>query len=225
MGFKNIGFKNYERELKYLLTGDSRLSLDQVLRFLSGHGYKVVETVTKEKHESYYDDAKFTLIKRGDVMRGSKHITEKFSGPMFKKNVSDPNKPYVSKLELGSGQHKTVQELIAELGLDIEVLADPVLYAVMLRDVAIVEKNLDRLYISYDKTDYFKNIGAEKVYEEMLEIEDWNRPNATDGDYNYDAHLYEVNKVVLNGELPLKLTKDTKPYRGYKILIENHETN
>ena len=226
MGFKNADFKNHERELKYLLTGASKLSLDQVLHFLNGHGYKVVETITKEKHETYYDDAKFTIIKRGDVMRGSKHITEQFSGFMYKKNESDPNKPYVSKLELGgSGQYKTAEEFMAVLGLDIKVLADPVLYAVMLRDVAIVEKNLDRLYISYDKVDYFKNIGAEKFYEEMLEIEDWNRPNSTDGDYNYDAHLYEVNKVVLNGELPIKLTKHTKPFRGYKSLIESTETN
>lgn len=229
MGFKNADFKNYERELKYLLTGASKLSLDQVLRFLNGHGYKVVEIVAKEKHEAYYDDTKFTLIKKGEVMRGSKHIhvtEEQFSGFVYKKNMNDPNKPYVSKLELGeSGRHKTVEEFIAELGLDIKVLADPVLYAVMLRDVAIVEKNLDRLYISYDKTDYFRNIGSKKVYEEMLEIEDWNKPNTTDGDYNYDAHLLEVNKVVLNGELPIKLTKDTKPYRAYKILIESTETN
>ena len=223
MGLENIEFKNYERELKYLLTGASKLSLDQVLHFLNCHGYKVVETIAKEKHETYYDDAKFTLIKRGDVMRGSKHITEQFTGFMYKKNVSDPNKPYVSKLELGSLKYKTVEEFTAELGLDIEVLANPVLYAVMLRDVAIVEKELDRLYISYDKVDYFMNVGAEKVYEEMIEIEDWNRPNSTDGDYNYDAHLCEVNRVFLNGELPITLTKHTKPYRGYKILIEKNE--
>ena len=220
MEFKNIEFKNFERELKYLLTGASKLSLDQVLHFLGRHGYQVVETVAKEKHETYYDDAEFTLIRRGDVMRGSKHITEQFSGFMYKKNVSDPDKPYVSKLELGvSGQHKTVQEFVAELGLDIQVLADPVLYAVMLRDVAIVEKNLDRLYISYDKVDYYKDLGAGKVHEEMLEIEDWNRPNTTDVDYSYDAYLCEVNRVLLSGELPVKLTRDTKPYRGYKILI------
>jgi hypothetical protein len=225
MGLEIIEFKNYERELKYLLTGVSKLSLDQVLHFLNFHGYKVVETMAKEKHETYYDDAKFTLTKRGDVMRGSKHITEQFSGFMYKKNESDPNKPYVSKLELGSGQYKTVDEFIAKLEMDIEVLADPILYAVMLRDIAIVEKNLDRLYITYDKVDYFMAIGAEKVYEEMIEIEDWNRPNSTDVDYNYDAHLCEVNRVFLNGELPIKLTKDTKPYRGYKILIEKHETN
>ena len=145
---------------------------------------------------------------------------------MFKKNITHPDKPYVSKIEQGeSGQHKTVEEFIAVLGLDIEVLADPVLYAVMLRDVAIVEKNLDRLYISYDKVDYFRNIGTQKFYEEMLEIEDWNHPNGTDGDYNYDAHLLEVNKIVLNSELPIELTKHTKPFRGYKILVENRETN
>lgn len=229
MGFENADFKNYERELKYLLTGVSKLSLDQVVHFLNGYGYKVVETVAKEKHEAYYDDKKFTLIKKGEVMRRSKHIhvaEEQFSGFVYKKSMNDPTKPYVSKLELGeSGQHETVEEFLAKLGLDIEVLADPVLYAVMLRDVAIVEKNFDRLYISYDKTDYFRNIGAEKVYEEMLEIEDWNRPNSTEGDYSYDKHLLEVNNIVLNGELPVKLTKDTKPYRGYKILIESTETN
>lgn len=222
-------FENYERELKYLLTGAKKLSLDQVVHFLNGHGYKVVETIAKEKHEAYYDDKNFRLTKRGEVMRRSKHIhvtEQQFSGFMYKKNITHPDKPYVSKIEQGeSGQHKTVEEFIAVLGLDIEVLADPVLYAVMLRDVAVVEKNHDRLYISYDKVDYFRNIGAQKFYEEMLEIEDWNHPNGTDGDYNYDAHLLEVNKIVLNSELPIELTKDTKPFRGYKILVENHETD
>ena len=79
-------FENYERELKYLLTGANKLSLDQVVHFLNGHGYKVVETIAKEKHEAYYDDTNFTLTKRGEVMRRSKHIhitEQQFSGFMF----------------------------------------------------------------------------------------------------------------------------------------------
>ena len=51
------------------------------------------------------------------------------------------------------------------------------------------------------------------------------KPNTTDVDYNYDAHLCVVNGVFLNGELPIKLTKHTKPNRGYKILNEKHENN
>lgn len=225
MGLDNAEFRNYERELKYLLVGPSKLSLERMLHFLNRHGYEVVETLTREKHESYYDDAEFTIIRRGDVIRGSEHVGEQqFSGFMYKKNVSDPEKPYVSKLELGeSGQYSTVKEFVAELGLDIEVLADPVLYAVMYRDVAVVEKNNDRLYVSFDKVEYFTSIGADRFHEEMLEIEDWNRPNSTDGDYSYDAHLHQVNKLVLSGELPIKLTTHTKPFRGYLFLVENRE--
>ena len=88
----------------------------------------------------------------------------------------------------------------------------------MMREVSIVDKNGDRLYISYDKVKYFEKDESNSVYEEMLEIEDWKNPNTTEVDYDYDKHLIEVNKLVLNGELPLKLTKDSKYFRGYSIL-------
>lgn len=215
-------FDNYERELKYLLTENSKLSRDQILQFLNGYGYEIVEIITKEKHESYYDDKTFTLLSRGDVMRGSKHITAQVSGFMYKKNVSDSSKPYVSKIEIASGQYRTIKDFIADLDIDVKVQSDPVLYAKMIRDVAIVAKGSDRLLICYDKVDYFNNVNAPGTYEEMLEIEDWNRPNTTDVDYDYDSHLLEVNNILLNGGLPIILTKHSKYDRGYIVLNEKH---
>lgn len=214
-------FENYERELKYLLTENEKCSSEQILEFLYQYGYKLIENFTKEKHETYYDDNKLTVLNRGDVMRGSNMVTEQFNGFLYKKNKCNPDKPYVSKLELGTklrGQYKNVNDFIKELGIDVKGELTPILYANMVRKVAIVEKNSDRLYISYDKVKYFEKTETSSVYEEMLEIEDWRNPNTTDVDYNYDAHLIEVNEILLNSDLPIKLTKDSKYYRGYTIL-------
>lgn len=214
-------FENYERELKYLLIDNEKCSPKQVIEFLNKHGYSLIESFTKEKHETYYDDSKLTILNRGDVMRGSNMVTEQFKGFLYKKNMCDPDKPYVSKLELGTklrGQYRDVNDFIRELNVGVEGELKPILYANMMREVSIVDKNGDRLYISYDKVKYFEKDESNSVYEEMLEIEDWKNPNTTEVDYDYDKHLIEVNKLVLNGELPLKLTKDSKYFRGYSIL-------
>lgn len=212
-------FENYERELKYLIKDKS--SLDDVLKVFYDNGYKLIETMTNEKHETYYDDAKLTVLKRGDVMRGSKHVTEQFNGFLYKKNMCDDNKPYVSKLELGTklrGQYKDVNEFIKELDLDVKDGLRPILYAKMMRYVGIIEKNADRLYVTYDKVKYYEKEEAESVYEDMLEIEDWIKPNTTTGDYNYDEHLIVANKILSNSNLPIELTKDSKYFRGYTLL-------
>jgi len=214
-------FENYERELKYLLTENGKLSLNQVLEVLYDYGYRLVETRTNEKHETYYDDVNLTILNRGDVLRGSKHVTEQFSGFLYKKNMCDLDKPYVSKLELGvklKGQYRTVNDFAKDVDLDIKEELTPILYAKMIRDTAVVEKKSDFLLISYDKVNYFRNQDSSDVYEEMLEIEDWKTPNTTKVDYNYDAHLIEVNKLLLGSKLPIKLTKDSKYCRGYTIL-------
>lgn len=216
-------FKNYERELKYLIKKNDKCSSKQVLKFLYQHGYKLVESFTKEKHETYYDDSELTILNRGDVMRGSNMVTEQFNGFLYKKNMCDPDKPYVSKLELGTklrGQYKDVNDFVKELDVKIEKELKPILYANMIREVSIIEKNSDRLYISYDKVKYFEKDESESIYEEMLEIEDWKNPNTTDVDYDYDAHLLEVNQLIINSDLPIKLTKDSKYYRGYILLNE-----
>ena len=214
-------FENYERELKYLLIDNEKCSPKQVIEFLNKHGYSLIESFTKEKHETYYDDSKLTILNRGDVMRGSNMVTEQFKGFLYKKNMCSPDKPYVSKLELGTklrGQYRDVNDFIRELNVGVEGELKPILYANMMREVSIVDKNGDRLYISYDKVKYFEKDESNSVYEEMLEIEDWKNPNTTEVDYDYDKHLIEVNKLVLNGELPLELTKDSKYFRGYSIL-------
>jgi hypothetical protein len=214
-------FENYERELKYLITNNEKCSSKQVLEFLYKQGYKLVETFIKEKHETYYDDSELTILNRGDVMRGSNMVTEQFKGFLYKKNMCDPDKPYVSKLELGTklrGQYRDVNDFIKELNIDVKGELNIKLYANMIREVSIVEKNGDRLYISYDKVRYFDKDESNAVYEEMLEIEDWRKPNTTDVDYDYDKHLIEVNKIILNGQLPMELTKDSKYFRGYTVL-------
>lgn len=216
-------FENYEREIKYLIKKDRKSSLDEVLKVFFDHGYSLIETRTNEKHETYYDDINLTVLKRGDVMRGSKHVTEQFNGFLYKKNMCDKDKPYVSKLELGTklrGQYKDVNEFIKELNLDIKDGLKPILYAKMIRNVGIVERDSDRLYVTYDKVKYFEKEESAAVYEEMLEIEDWIKPNTTTGDYNYDSHLIEANKLLLSSELPIELTKDSKYFRGYTLLNE-----
>jgi hypothetical protein len=228
MNYENAEFQNYERELKYLLKGDAKLSVDQILDYLQRMGYKLIQTKQKEKHESYFDDANLSVIKKGDVIRGSKHITDNFSGYMYKENVSHPDKPYVSKIELGTfptnSKYDTLEEYLQALGVDVKVLPDPVMFANMIRNTAVVEKDDERLLISYDHVDYFDKTKSKKAHEIMLEVEDWTDPNTIDNaKKTEDFHLCDANEVLLAGELPLKLTKCTKPFRGYKLLMENAE--
>ena len=214
-------FENYERELKYLIKKKEKYISKQFLNFLYKNGYKLVESFEKEKNEAYYDDNNFTILSRGDVMRGSDMITEKFKGFLYKVNKCNSEKPYVSKLELGTklrGQYKDVNEFVKELHIDVKGELSVKLFANMKREVSIVEKNGDRLYVSYDKVKYFEKSESNSVYEEMIEIEDWKKPNTTDVDYDYDKHLIEVNNLISNTQLPIELTKDSKYFRGYTIL-------
>ena len=180
-------FENYERELKYLIKKNEKYTSKQFLEFLYENGYKLVESFEKEKHETYYDDNEFTILNRGDVMRGSNMVTEQFKGFLYKTNKCNPEKPYVSKLELGTklrGQYKDVNEFIKELNINVRGELSIKLFANMKREVSIVEKDGDRLYVSYDKVKYFEKDESNSVYEEMLEIEDWKKPNTTDVDYD-----------------------------------------
>ena len=70
-------FENYERELKYLIKKNEKYTSKQFLEFLYENGYKLVESFEKEKHETYYDDNEFTILNRGDVMRGSNMFHQK----------------------------------------------------------------------------------------------------------------------------------------------------
>ena len=152
-------FENYERELKYLIKKNEKYTSKQFLEFLYENGYKLVESFEKEKHETYYDDNDFSILKRGDVMRGSNMVTEQFKGFLYKTNKCNPEKPYVSKLELGTklrGQYKDVNEFIKELNIDVKGQLNIKLFANMKREVSIVEKDGDRLYVSYDKVKYFE---------------------------------------------------------------------
>lgn len=218
-------FENYERELKYLIKKNMKYTSKQFLEFLYENGYRLVESFEKEKYETYFDDNSFTVLHKGDVLRGSNMVTEQFKGFLYKINKCNPEKPYVSKLELGKkirNKYEDVNKFIEELNLDLKSKVNIKLFAKMKREVSIVEKDGDCLYISYDKVKYFKKDEIDAVYEEMLEIEDWKKPNTTNVDYDYDRHLIEIDNLILNAQLPLALTKNSKYYRGY-ILLNNKE--
>ena len=211
----HVEYQNYERELKYLLTENGKLTLNSVLNTLNCHDYTLLETITKEKHEIYYDDSALTLLNSGDVIRGSKQMDTQYFGFMYKKNVSDPKKPYVSKIEVSSGKYETIECFINALGLNMQLY--PILYAKMMRDTAIIEKYGDRFLITYDKVNYFESPESPWICEDMIEVEDWSTPNSQDVRIDYDAHLYAINDILLN-KLPITLTKHAKPYRGYVML-------
>ena len=113
---------------------------------------------------------------------------------------------------------KDVNEFIKELNINVRGELSIKLFANMKREVSIVEKDGDRLYVSYDKVKYFEKDESNSVYEEMLEIEDWKKPNTTDVDYDYDRHLIEVHNLISKAQLPIELTKDSKYFRGYTVL-------
>ena len=214
-------FENYERELKYLIKKNEKYTSKQFLEFLYENGYKLVESFEKEKHETYYDDNEFTILNRGDVMRGSNMVTEQFKGFLYKTNKCNPEKPYMSTLVHGTklrGEYKDVNEFIKELNINVRGELSIKLFANMKREVSIVEKDGDRLYVSFDKVKYFEKDESNSVYEEMLEIEDWKKPNTTDVDYDYDRHLIEVHNLISKAQLPIELTKDSKYFRGYTVL-------
>lgn len=214
--------KNYERELKYLIMSDSNLTMSEILLFAKKYSYNLVETRPKKKNEVYYDDEKLSIIRKGDVIRSSNHINPNgtYFHFMYKKNVSDLRKPYVSKYEFGSGQFKTVKEFISRLEIDINIQPNPVLYAEVTRETAIIEKEANRLLISFDDVKYYKRKNTQQIFEKMLEVEDWTNPNTLKNeDSKLDEHLIEINELLLsNNGLPLELTRDSKPYRGIKLL-------
>ena len=236
-------FENYERELKYLIKKNEKYTSKQFLEFLYENDYEVIGKFISEAESKKVklikiaEDNKiineafnelssainndFSILKRGDVMRGSNMVTEQFKGFLYKTNKCNPQKPYVSKLELGTklrGQYKDVNEFIKELNIDVKGQLNIKLFANMKREVSIVEKDGDRLYVSYDKVKYFEKDESNSVYEEMLEIEDWKNPNTTNVDYDYDRHLIKVNNLISNAQLPIELTKDSKYFRGYTVL-------
>lgn len=217
---------NYERELKYLFSGEQTIDPEDVFAFLKFYGFRIIDRQVKRKNEIYYDNDDFSFIKRGDVIRRSSHIkgSDVYTHFMYKKNVYNPNLPYVSKYEYGSGLYDTVDCFVSQIGLSTESCLSPVLYATMVRNIAIFEKNGLRLYTTYDTVDYYKDASSIKVRENMLEVEDWTTPNTIENANNRnDSHLLEVNDLLLrNSRFPLYLTKDSKPFRGYYLLKKNN---
>lgn len=215
--------KNFERELKYLIKEGQELDFKEIADVFYVSGYSMVESRWKKKSEAYYDDDCLSVIKKGDVIRGSTHFNKdgKYFHFMLKKNVSRPQKPYVSKYEFGSDQFKTIQDFIAALGFnEIKVRPEPILYAEMTRETAVFEKDGRRLLISYDNVEYHKDINGVRVCEKMLEVEDWTTPYTTIAEKeDFDTHLLTINDVLAS-KLPVQLIKSSKPYRGFLLLGE-----
>ena len=210
---------NYERELKYLLKPNSNLTFEKIESMFLKSGYILMETRNKKKHETYYDTSDCAIIKQGDVLRGSTHFNADgtFSHFMYKKNVSNCSRPYVSKYEIGSNQFETVQDFFLSLNLPYNILdLIPVLHAEVIRKTAIFEKNNYKILVSYDNVKYYHN--QTYIYEKMLEAEDWTTPYTLEAaSSSFDQHLLETNEFLLK-ELPLVLTHDSKPYRGTILL-------
>lgn len=207
--------RNYERELKYLIAAGSVPSMNEILDVFYGQ-YRLIETRPKRKHEAYYDDMVLTLIKRGDVIRGSTHLngSEPFFHFMLKKDASDPRKPYVSKYEYGSGQYPDARAFALAMKISETICLEPVLYAEMTRETAVIEKDNLRLLISYDDVYYFRYPSSDRIRERMLEIEDWTTPNTiSNAEQREDKHLITANDMLLHN-LPLQLIRHSKPYRG-----------
>ena len=222
--FESVKFENFERELKYLVLQDYQITIDSLLAFFTEKGYRIDKRFTKEKHEVYYDDSSYSLTLSGEVMRGSSYISEQATGLMYKRNVSDIGKPYVSKVEMGSTTYKDLNSFSDAFNLNLDSSLKPMMTAQMIREVMLIEKNNDILYVSFDKVFYaLYELESKKYYDEMLEIEDWKNPNTLYVDHSYDQHLLTINELIQHSSLPLTLTKDTKPYRGYVILKENGE--
>jgi len=218
--FESIKFENYERELKYLISEGTSATLTSLLNLFIENGYCITDMITKEKREVYYDDSQYSLIKSGEVMRASNYVSELATGLMYKRNVSDSLKPYVSKIEMGSTTYKELPDFVKLFNLQLTSQIEPIMKARMTREVAIIEKGNDKLYVSFDKV-FYSTLTSAEVYEEMLEIEDWKVPNTMNVDHEYENHLLEANRIISDSLLPLVLTKDSKPYRGYILLRKN----
>ena len=219
-------FENFERELKYLIK-NKNFTIKEFLDLLFQNGYKLVESFEKEKHETYYDDNNLTLLNKGDVLRGSNMITEEFKGFLYKKNMCVPDKPYVSKLEIGTKLNKNnndINKFINDLDVGVKNKLFIKLFAKMKRKVSIVEKGSDLLYVSYDEVKYYEEDESDCIYEDMLEIEDWKKPNSKDVS-DYDKHLVELNNLILSSKIPLELTKDSKYARGFLLLKHKRGKN
>lgn len=210
---------NYERELKYLLNPNNNLTFEEIKEVFFKSNYTLIETRDKKKQEVYYDTSYYTIIKHGDVLRGSTHfnVNGTFSHFMYKKNVSHCDTPYVSKYEIGSDQFKTVQDFFASLNLSYNISSlIPVLHAEVIRKTAVFEKNNHRILVSYDNVKYHQN--QTYICEKMLEAEDWTTPYTLKAaSSTSDEHLLETNEFLLKN-LPIFLTHDSKPYRGITLL-------
>lgn len=190
---------NLERELKYLVPAGSSVDPSEVVAALTRCGFVQTERMTKCKREEYFDDGVLSCLRRGDVLRRTRHVSARGVDVhyMYKRNVTDPTKPYVSKVELGSGNFQSVHDFAAALGMPEERDLDIVLCAVVERENAVVQREGLRLLICVDRVDYHLPGSRTAVSDAMVEIEDWTRPNEYYSEAFDDAHLLAADDAVL----------------------------
>lgn len=220
---RHMNHHNLERELKYLVRGSTQGLLDTVIRLLEADRFQLVERLSKMKSEEYFDDENFSYKARGDVLRRSQHKSAEgtYSHFMFKQNISESSNPYVSKIEIGSGEFDSVKSFAAAAGLPDTVQDTPVLRADVRRTNAVVERHDKRLLICVDSVTYTSSSGSVLASDTMLEVEDWTLPNQFYANEFTDEHLLAADRALIS-ELNETLARTTlsKYARGMNLLSQ-----
>jgi hypothetical protein len=200
---------NHERELKYLFPSGvpNSFGLAQIINLLREHGgYELRKEGERNKNEIYYDTKKLEVLERGDVLRKSKvaHLAKPCF--MYKKQVGTDELPWVEKMEISSRNFDNIRKFVknhydVKLGRFIK----PVLGANVLRECALIEKDEQKFYVTFDNTTY-----SNQFTDTMVEIEDFSNQG--------NEFMYEVNDILLSSAVGLVLTKQSKYERGMESL-------
>ena len=134
-------------------------------------------------------------------MRGSNMVTEQFKGFLYKTNKCNPEKPYVSKLELGTklrGQYKDVNEFDAGFKVSDEMIQDLISQG----EKAGVKYNEEQYKISKNVIDYIlKSLVARDVFDQEAFTIIYNKRNDL---------LKEGLRVINDDKLYNSLLKSTE---------------
>ena len=214
----------FERELKYLLANNEHpLITEEIVESLEKCGYTMTREVKERwKFEEYFDDANFSLLKNGDILRRTRHIwfdSDVLTKPLFtyKENKSIDEQPYATRLEHKYDNISDLQEFANIVKLYCTPDEKAKLTLEMKRRGALIKLDKEEFLITHDLTTY-TNPKSKKTYtESMIEVED--RVDMENQSPPYDHHLRRINNEILNIGLPIKLTKENKYERGGKALL------
>ena len=213
-----------EKELKYLLTEPNfHFSIVELEKVFEKYGYLIAKASnTREKFEEYFDDANFSLLKRGDILRRTKHRwydRTDISQPLFtyKEKVGNEDEPYTTRLEHKKDNITNLYEFVRAVNVGIIPDEKPKLTLSMVRKGAYLDLGQDKFYLAHDRTTYTNPSDGITYTEDMLEVED--RGNINNLNPVYDYHLRRFNREMLGIGLPIRLTKDNKYERGSMALL------